>query len=210
LDEKELSDKGLGKKAQSQFEMKRRQMLGCMCALGAGFPLLDAAAQDAAAMTPPQVDDLLGHAFGDKAGQPIAADELAIDTKQVFAFAIDPATGNLRNGTRMNQVVLVRLDPATLSADTAARSVNGLVAYSGICSHTGCDVTDWNSEFKRFQCPCHESQFDPGDGARVVGGPAPWQLAALPLKEIDGKVAVAAEFEGRLGFMQPGQNPFGI
>ncbi len=184
-------------------------MLGCMCALGAGLPLI-ASAQDEAAMTPPQAGDLLGYAFGDKAGQPIGVDELAVDSQQVFAFALDPASGSLRNGTRMNQVVLVRLDPATLSAETAARSVNGVVAYSGVCSHTGCDVTDWNGEAKRFQCPCHESQFDPSDAARVVGGPAPWQLAALPLKEIDGKVAVAGAFEGRLGFPQPGQSPFGI
>lgn len=192
-----------------QFEMKRRQMLGCMCAIGAGVPLL-AAAQDEAAMVPPQAGDLLGHAFGARAGQPISIDELAVDAQQVFAYALDPATGDLRNGTRMNQVVLVRLDPASLSAETAARSIKGLVAYSGVCSHTGCDVTDWNGDVKRFQCPCHESQFDPSDGARVVGGPAPWQLAALPLKEVDGKVAVAGEFEGRLGFMQPGQSPFGI
>lgn len=200
----------MSKPKQSQFAVKRRQMLGCMCALGAGLPLLDAVAQDAASMAPPQPNDLLGHAFGAKAGQPIGIDELAVDTQQVFAFAIDPATGQLRNGTRMNQVLLVRLDPATLTAGTAARSANGVVAYSGVCSHTGCDVTDWNGEAKRFQCPCHESQFDPSDGARVVGGPAPWQLAALPLKEVDGKLAVAGEFEGRLGFMQPGLSPFGI
>lgn len=195
---------------QLQFKAQRRQMLGCMCALGAGIPLLDANAQDAAAMAPPQPGDLLGHAFGANAGQPIGVDELAIDSQQVFAFALDPDSGKLRNGTRMNQVVLVRLDPATLSPETAARSINGVVAYSGVCSHTGCDVTDWNGEAKRFQCPCHESQFDPRDGARVVGGPAPWQLAALPLKEVDGKLAVAGEFEGRLGFMQPGLSPFGI
>ncbi|MEY4642418.1 MAG: hypothetical protein RLZZ227_2412 [Pseudomonadota bacterium] len=199
----------MSEEEKSGFELKRRHVVACMCALSAGLPL-HASAQDAATMQPPQVDDLLAYAFGDRAGQAVAIDDLAIDTQQVFAFALDPATGNMRNGTRMNQVVLVRLDPATLTPDTAARSANGVVAYSGVCSHTGCDVTDWNGEFKRFQCPCHESQFDPHDGARVVGGPAPWQLAALPLKEIDGKLAVAGTFEGRLGFPQPGQSPFGI
>ena len=124
-------------------------------------------------MLPPQVNDLLAYAYGDKAGQPVSASDLEPASKQVFAFALDPATGMMRNGTRMNQVLLVRLDPATLAPETAARSVNGLVAYSGVCSHTGCDVTDWNGEFKRFQCPCHESQFDPSNGAKVVGGPAP-------------------------------------
>lgn len=199
----------MSRQDKSRTDTNRRKMLGCMCALGVGLPAI-AEAQDPAAMEAPKENDFLAYAYGDKAGQPVAVDDLAVAEKQVFAFAMDPASGLVKNGTRMNQVLLVRLDPATLSADTIARSVNGLVAYSGVCSHTGCDVTDWNSEFNRFQCPCHESQFDPSDSARVVGGPAPWQLAALPLKEVDGKVAVAAAFEGRLGFMQPGLSPFGI
>jgi rieske iron-sulfur protein len=201
----------LSKTDKLAVDLNRRQVLGCMCALGFSLPgMKEANAQDAASMLPPQVNDLLAHAFGDKAGQAVKAADLELEAKQVFAFALDPATGMMRNGTRMNQVLLIRLDPATLAPETAARSANGVVAYSGVCSHTGCDVTDWNSEFKRFQCPCHESQFDPGNGAKVVGGPAPWQLAALPLKEIDGQLAVAGEFEGRLGFQQPGLSPFGI
>lgn len=202
---------GLSKPEKSTNELNRRQLLGCMCALGLGLPsTAQAQPPDPATMSPPKVDDLIAHAYGDKAGQPVRLNDLEQEAKQIFAFALDPATGQLRNGSRMNQLLLVRLDPAKLSAETAARSVNGIVAYSGVCSHTGCDVTDWNSEMKRFQCPCHESQFDPSDGARVVGGPAPWQLAALPLKEIDGQLAVAAEFQGRVGFQQPGLSPFGI
>ena len=41
----------------------------------------------------------------------------------------------------------------------------GIVAYSGVCTHTGCDVTDWFPDVRRFKCPCHESEFDPADGA---------------------------------------------
>ncbi len=192
-------------------ELKRRQVLGCMCALSFGISgIQTVTAQDEAALAPPQVNDLLGYAYGDKAGQAVSVNDLALQAKQTFVFAIDPATGMMRNGTRMHQLLLIRLDPAALAPATAQRSVNGLVAYSGVCSHTGCDVTDWNGEFNRFQCPCHESQFDPSDAARVVGGPAPWQLAALPLKDLDGMLAVAGEFEGRLGFQQPGLSPFGI
>ena len=161
-------------------------------------------------LAPPQPDDVLVYAYGDDAGNVVSVDDLQVDNKQVFAWSMDPATGTVRNGTRMNQLVLIRVNPARMSEETAARSVNGLVAYSGVCSHTGCDVTDWNGDYLRFQCPCHESQFDPADGARVVGGPAPWQLAALPLKEMDGNVGVAGEFQGRVGFQQPGLSPFGI
>lgn len=201
----------MSKTHKPEIDLNRRQVLGCMCALGFSLPgVNEANAQDAPAMLPPQINDLLAYAFGDKAGKPVSVGDLQVESKQIFAYALDPATGMMRNGTRMHQVLLVRLDPAALSPETAARSASGVVAYSGVCSHTGCDVTDWNGEFKRFQCPCHESQFDPGDGARVVGGPAPWQLAALPLKEIDGQLAVAGGFEGRLGFLQPGQSPFGI
>ena len=192
-------------------KLDRRTVLGGLCAAGLAMPVAGTAQEpDPDSLMPPQPDDVLVYAFGDEAGNVIASDALDVDNKQIFAWAMNPVTGVVRNGTRMNQLVLVRVSPERMSEMTAARSIGGLVAYSGVCSHTGCDVTDWNSEFQRFQCPCHESQFDPADGARVVGGPAPWQLAALPLKEIEGKVGVAGEFEGRLGFPQPGLSPFGI
>jgi Rieske Fe-S protein len=94
-------------------------------------------------------------------------------------------------------------------AETRARSADGVVAYSGVCTHTGCDVTEWLPPLKHFKCPCHESEFDPSDAARVMSGPAPWQLAALPLKIVDGKLAVAGPFIGEVGFAQPGLQPFG-
>lgn len=192
-------------------KIQRRTVLGGLCAAGMAVPVAGTAQEpDPESLTPPQENDVLVHAFGDDAGNVITVDELAVNTKQIFAWAMDPASGVIRNGSRLNQVVLVRVDPGSMTEQTAARSIEGLVAYSGVCSHTGCDVTDWNAEFNRFQCPCHESQYDPADAARVVGGPAPWQLAALPLKDIDGHVGVAGEFEGRVGFMQPGLSPFGI
>jgi len=201
----------VGAKQKHDRKIQRREVLGGLCLTGLAIPVASTAQiPDEASLIPPRENDVLVHSFGDDSGNVIRIDELAADTKQIFAWAMDPRTGNVRNGTRLNQVVLIRVDVSRMTEATAGKSINGLVAYSGVCSHTGCDVTDWNSEFLRFQCPCHESQFDPADGARVVGGPAPWQLAALPLKEIDGNVGVAGEFEGRVGFQQPGLSPFGI
>jgi len=165
---------------------------------------------DPAASTPPEVNDRLVFAFGDREGEAIRPEDLTVGAEQIFAWAQRPDSGLVRNGTRLYQIILIRLDPSWLSEQTAARAADGVVAYAGMCSHTGCDVTDWHEDIRHFQCPCHESQFDPSDGARVVGGPAPWPLAALPLKLADGELAVAAPFEGRLGFMQPGQSLFGI
>jgi Rieske Fe-S protein len=44
--------------------------------------------------------------------------------------------------------------------------------------------------------------YDPKEGAKVVSGPAPRRLPALPLKIADGKLAVAKPFIGRPGFQQ--------
>jgi Rieske Fe-S protein len=194
------------------FQAARRRALRLLAACGVVAPTLgrgeDPPSDDATA--PPRAGDWLVFAFGERAGEAVMPEDLTVGRKQIFAYPQDAATGQVRSANRLNQVLLVRLDPAMLSPETLARSVEGVVGYSGVCSHTGCDVTDWNADARRFQCPCHESQFDPSDSARVVGGPAPWQLAALPLALADGKLAVAAEFVGRVGFMQPTQDLLGL
>jgi rieske iron-sulfur protein len=186
-------------------DLKRRRVLQACC----GFALASRAlAQAVGDESLPAVDDALGFAYGDRAGQPIAPADVAVGAKQTLAYPLDPKTMRMRDGSRLNQLIVVRLDPAKFSPDTLARAADGIVAYSGVCTHTGCDVTDWFGDVQRFKCPCHESEFDPSDGARVVGGPAPWQLAALPLKIVDGALLVAGPFVGRVGFAPPGADPF--
>jgi len=189
--------------------LKRRCMLRACCALavaGAAAARADDADEAHAA---PQAGDALVFAYGARTGELIAPADLTLGAKQTLAFPMSPATKRVRDGTRLNQLILVRVDPAGLRPETSARSADGVVAYSGVCSHTGCDVTDWLPDARHFKCPCHESEFDPSDAARVVAGPAPWQLAALPLKLVDGAIAVAGPFEGKVGFAQPGGDPFG-
>ena len=188
---------------------ERRRVLRGLCALGLGLPAAARAQSADGTASQPVENDRLVFAFGERAGQVIAPRDVKLGVEQVLSYPMDPVTGEVRNGTRLNQLVLVHVDPMGLSEQTRARAVDGIVAYSGVCTHTGCDVTDWDMQTNRFQCPCHESQFDPSDGARVVGGPAPWQLAALPLKLVDDVLAVAGEFEGRVGFQQPGLDPLG-
>ena len=191
-------------------------MLRVCCAFaltGVGAVRLRADENDSApteeALAPPQPGDLIAFAFGERAGQAIAPADLELGGKQTLAYPMNPATRRVRDGTRLNQLVVVRLSPDALAAETRARSADGVVAYSGVCTHTGCDVTEWLAPVRHFKCPCHESEFDPSDAARVMSGPAPWQLASLPLKIVDGKLAVAGPFIGEVGFAQPGLQPFG-
>jgi len=74
------------------------------------------------------------------------------------------------------------------------------VAYTAICTHSGCEVSDWIADQETLSCPCHDSLFDPKDDARVVDGPAPRVLPALPLKLVDGKLVVGGPFTSRVGF----------
>jgi rieske iron-sulfur protein len=199
-----------GRHDDSERSGDRRRILKACCALAFAARTVAVRGDDTdAAAAPPQENDALAFAFGKRAGQIITPADLVLGAKQVLAFPMDPTTQRMRDGSRLNELIVVRLDPARLSAETLARSADGIVAYSGVCSHTGCDVTDWFDESRHFKCPCHESEYDPSDGARVVGGPAPWQLAALPLKMAGEALVVAGPFIGRLGFQQPGIGPAG-
>ena len=183
----------------------RRALL--RAALGAGVLLQ--APRHATAQTAdprsqrPQVGDRFVFADGARRGQPIAPADLVAGKPPVMVYPVDPASRVVRDGSRLNQILLVRLGADELDADTRARSADGVVAYSGVCTHAGCDVTQWQAETRRFRCPCHESEFDPRDGGRVVGGPAPRRLPRLPLKIVDDAIVVGGGFTSRPGF-QPG------
>jgi len=179
----------------------RRSLL--QAALGTGLGLLlppPVLAQNADPRNArPQEGDRLVYADGDQKGTLIKPDALPLGGPPVTAMPQDAASGKVRDGSRLNQILLVRLDPARLQGDTPARSAQGVVAYSAVCTHTGCDGFAWTTEKQMYKCPCHDSEFDPADGARVTGGPAPRRLPALPLKIVDGQLVVAAAFTGRVG-----------
>jgi|TARA_B100000315_G_scaffold56297_1_gene50609 Rieske Fe-S protein len=163
-------------------------------------------ARPVAARTPektrPQVEDLLVYAHGDRRGEPIQAGDLKPNAMPTAALPMEPTTSIIRSGSRLNNVMLVRLDQDQLTGKTAKHAAGGVVAYSSVCTHTGCDVNKWNDTTSRLVCSCHESEFEVADAARVVKGPAPKPLAMLPLKEVAGKLVVKSGFTRRVGFQQ--------
>ena len=44
-----------------------------------------------------------------------------------------------------------------LAPETRARAADGVVAYTAICTHNGCDVDDWLAADQLLSCPCHYS-----------------------------------------------------
>jgi Rieske Fe-S protein len=149
----------------------------------------------------PQRGDRFAFLAGEKKGQVVKADDLPLGGPQVQAYPIDPNSGLVRDGSRLNLIVLIRVDPSSLDEETRARAAEGVVAYSGVCTHQGCAVNMWTGDNENgfFVCSCHASVYDPRNGAQVMGGPAPRPLPSLSLKLEDGVPVVAAGFSGHVG-----------
>jgi rieske iron-sulfur protein len=180
--------------------IERRTLLKAGVGAGIGLTLKsDLAFCQAAAAGGPKIGDVLVR-VGDAMKQPLSPGEIKRGAKPIIAWAMDPMSEALRDGSRMNEVLLVRFDASTLDSETRARAADGVVAYSAICTHQGCDVDDWLADEQVLHCSCHAAKFDAKEGAKVVSGEAPRPLAALPLKLDDGQLVVAGAFTGRVGF----------
>lgn len=181
----------------------RREVLKRAIGLGLGLTIAPGTSfgqEDPASSRPKQGDLLIR--FGDAARTPLAPGDISFDKAPTMAWAMDPADGTVRSGSRLNRILLLRLQPDTLESETRSRAADGVIAYTAICTHTGCEVTDWLAAELLLHCPCHVSSFDPRDGARVVDGPAPRALPALPLAIAGGTLVVAQPFTTRVGFEQ--------
>ena len=180
----------------------RRDVLVAISALGVNAVAGTAAGPASAepASDRPKEGDLLVSIDGDSP-TPLTPKDIPQGGPQVFAWPMDPAGAVVRKGSRLNKVLLVRLEPATLAGATGERAADGVVAYSAICPHAGCEVGGWDMDQKILECSCHFSHYNPREGATVIDGPATRALPALPLKIVDGKLAVAKPFTGRVGIV---------
>jgi Rieske Fe-S protein len=155
----------------------------------------------------PQKGDLLVLSEAEHEGKIIKAGDLKLGEAPLHAWPKDPKTSVIRKGSRLNEILVIRLDPGEMDEETRSRSADGIVAYSAICTHTGCSVTGWlkseTGDKDVLKCFCHNSEFNPREGAQVVFGPAPRRLPALPLAIADGSLTIAATFVGKIGAQQP-------
>ena len=96
-------------------------------------------------------------------------------------------------------VILIRLDPNDIKVQKAKDwGVDGVVAYSKICTHVGCAVGLYEQQTHHLLCPCHQSTFDLTDDCNVIFGPAKRPLPQLKITVDDAGYLVAPE-----GFAEP-------
>ncbi len=178
-------------------DLKRRQLLkasGAVAVAGCAMQAAPALADEVEGMGK---GDLLVPSKGD-ATAPLKVDDIKVGTKPVLVWPFDLKEKKAKSDSRLNKLMLVRIDPAELSEEMKPHSVNGVIAYSAICTHQGCDVTEFVAADKLLMCFCHFSKFNPGDGS-VAKGPAARSLPYVPLAEKDGYLVVAGGFSNKPG-----------
>lgn len=143
----------------------------------------------------------------DPHGTPIRAAHVAIGS----AFQVIPhSLGELKHDDHaryLNEkakaiVLLMRLRPEDLNELDERKdwSYDGIVAYSKVCTHVGCPVALFEQHTHHLLCPCHQSQFDVANHAKVIFGPAARPLPQLPITVDDeGYLIARSDFTEPVG-----------
>lgn len=180
---------------------RRALKLGACACVGMGLDAagLNRALADEPAEQRPTKGDRLVVADSDGTRRPLSAGEVKVGEKPLFVFPYDVDKKLVRDGSRLNKVLLIRLDPRSLDDATRARSADGVLAFSAVCTHQGCDVSEWVPQSKTLLCFCHFSRFDPCQSGEVMAGPAPRRLPHLPIAIDRGELIVNGSFSASPG-----------
>jgi ubiquinol-cytochrome c reductase iron-sulfur subunit len=97
--------------------------------------------------------------------------------------------------------IIIKFAPGELQPPTVLNwTVQGIVAYSKICTHVGCPVALYEQTTHHILCPCHQSTFDATKGAQVLFGPAPRPLPQLPITtDAQGYLIAASDYREPVG-----------
>ena len=137
---------------------RRRDFLKTV--VGAGYTISAPKLASAATEKPPnkmrpQEGDVLTFRKGKRRGEIIREDDIPLNGPVVTAFPQDPATEIIRKGSRLNQIILIRLEPGAIQESSRPYAANGIVAYSAICTHKACIVDNWDKKNNQLMCMYH-------------------------------------------------------
>jgi ubiquinol-cytochrome c reductase iron-sulfur subunit len=97
--------------------------------------------------------------------------------------------------------IIIKFGPGQLRPPTVLNwTVDGIVAYSKICTHVGCPVALYEQTTHHILCPCHQSTFDATRGATVLFGPAARPLPQLPIgTDAEGFLVAESDYHVPVG-----------
>ncbi len=138
----------------------------------------------------------------DPTGDPVKASDVTIGSAfHIIPEGLENAAHPLDEKAKA-VVLLVRMEPGIVvpRADREGWDVDGIYAYSKICTHVGCPVALYEQQTHHLLCPCHQSTFDLTHHADVIFGPANRPLPQLPITVDDeGYLVAQRDFEEPIG-----------
>ncbi|MFP5346019.1 MAG: Rieske 2Fe-2S domain-containing protein [Actinomycetes bacterium] len=138
----------------------------------------------------------------DPNGEPIRAADVTLGSVfHVIPENLDQAQHPLEEKAKA-AVLLMRLDPDAVQKDPARQGwdVDGIYAYSKICTHVGCPVALYEQQTHHLLCPCHQSTFDVTQHCKVIFGPANRPLPQLPITiDDEGYLVAQSDFHEPVG-----------
>jgi ubiquinol-cytochrome c reductase iron-sulfur subunit len=117
-------------------------------------------------------------------GEPVRLEEVDVNTVLTVFPDGHPDSAD-------SQTVILRMPPNVRAPGPANWTVDGVCAFSKICTHAGCPVGLYQAETQELFCPCHQSTFSVRDGCKPTFGPATRKLPQLPIG-VDGQGYVVA------------------
>jgi rieske iron-sulfur protein len=178
-------------------EMARRDYAKALATMG-GLTALGSLAAPLAGLTRVFERTYTGPIYSD--GVPLVdAEGERIEPNRLAEGEVMTAFPEPRPGIEQAPTLLARFPEGAFGGGTRAEFVvEGHAAYSKVCTHAGCMVSEQEGE--TMVCPCHFGKFDLPNGAAVTGGPPPRALPQLPLTvHGDGYLVATGDFEGPVG-----------
>jgi quinol---cytochrome c reductase iron-sulfur subunit len=130
----------------------------------------------------------------DPTGRPIKAADVPIGgVIHVQPEGVDEMPNPLNERAKATTIV-IRLEPDEITEPKQKKwAVDGIVAYSKVCTHVGCPVGLYEQQTHHLLCPCHQSTFDVTKDCAVIFGPAARPLPQLPLAVDSAGYLVSSE-----------------
>jgi len=139
----------------------------------------------------------------DVSGTPIKASDVTIGSAMhVVPDGLLDLEHDKLNQKAKAVVLLMRLNPDEMHVSEGREdwNVDGIVAYSKICTHVGCPIALYEQHTHHLLCPCHQSTFDLTQECKVIFGPASHALPQLPITVDDeGYLVAQSDFHEPVG-----------
>lgn len=139
----------------------------------------------------------------DPTGSPIKASDVTLGSAMhVIPEGLNDVEHGKLNEKAKAVVLVMRLDPAKVNITPGREdwNVDGIFAYSKVCTHVGCPIALYEQHTHHLLCPCHQSTFDLTQECKVIFGPASHALPQLPITVDDeGFLVAQSDFHEPVG-----------